>query len=299
MDNKREMHGILYSLPQVVLLNEAGLGVAELAARTCYDSFDQSENEAITQAYNSIKDGLICEMELSNMHHIESSELLDKLAWTHFHHSILEHVTLSYFISGTSRAVLMEHSRHRIQSISVRSTRYTMHSVLNAFVATFPMNDYTQAMVTFINKIKEYDMFVVNDELESLEIHQLFDKLHEQRKILGVDKFLELAISKDALANYRGRAVSDYNYVLDLLNNSKNKRNVGDAFKWVVTDNWKVDMVITFNIRSLKNFFGLRDSNSAYFQMRWLAEAIKDATPEKYLKLIHNDYRHRERTETV
>ena len=33
----------------------------------------------------------------------------------------------------------------------------------------------------------------------------------------------------------------------------KKKRNVGDAFKHIVSDNWKVDMVITFNLRSLKN----------------------------------------------
>jgi len=61
---------------------------------------------------------------------------------------------------------------------------------------------------------------------------------------------------------------------------------VGDAFKHIVTDNWKVDMVVTFNLRSLKNYFDLRDSGGAWFQIRWLAQAMKEATPEKYLKLI-------------
>ena len=39
--------GIEYHKPTVKLLNESGLGVAEVAARTCYDSFDNSENDCV------------------------------------------------------------------------------------------------------------------------------------------------------------------------------------------------------------------------------------------------------------
>ena len=49
-------------------------------------------------------------------------------------------------------------------------------------------------------------------------------------------------------------------------------------------------MVVTFNLRSLKNYFDLRTSGAAWFQIRWLAEAIKKQTPEKYLKLIDKRY---------
>lgn len=41
------VYGIKYSRPEVVLIQETGIGVAEAAARTCYDSFENSENEAI------------------------------------------------------------------------------------------------------------------------------------------------------------------------------------------------------------------------------------------------------------
>ena len=84
------------------------------------------------------------------------------------------------------------------------------------------------------------------------------------------------------LDEYRGNSEA----LLEALQNGKKKRNVGDAFKHIVTDNWKVDMVVTFNLRSLKNYFSLRDSGAAYFQIRWLAKAMKAATPKKYLKLI-------------
>jgi len=56
--------------------------------------------------------------------------------------------------------------------------------------------------------------------------------------------------------------------------------------KWIVDDNFKVDMVFTMNLRSLKNYLSLRDSGAAYFQIRNLAEEIMNATPDKYLKLI-------------
>ena len=75
------------------------------------------------------------------------------------------------------------------------------------------------------------------------------------------------------------------------LENGKKKRNVGDGFKHIVSDNWKVDMVVTFNIRSLKNYFDLRDSGAAWFQIQWLAETMKEVTPVKYLKLIDKKYK--------
>ena len=50
-------------------------------------------------------------------------------------------------------------------------------------------------------------------------------------------------------------------------------------------------MVVTFNIRSLKNYFDLRDSGAAWFQIQWLAQGMKDATPKKYLKLIDKKFK--------
>jgi len=74
--------------------------------------------------------------------------------------------------------------------------------------------------------------------------------------------------------------------MFEALQAGKKKRNVGDAFKHIITDNVKVDMVVTFNLRSLKNYYTLRDSGAAFFQIRWLAQAMMKATPTKYLDLI-------------
>ena len=268
------MYGINYSKPEVTLLQETGIGVAETAARTCYDSFANSENEAIKFIEDAMPDALICK----EINEIEDSNLLDDLAWTYFHHSILEHANLSFLVRGTSRGVLQEHARHRIQAISVRSTRYTMSSIINAFVASSGDREF------FISKILSFDMFVTCDEdYNRLEISAMFDKLSYQQK--NLPDFSEIAIAKSSLG-FLEEFKDDAEAMFKALELGKKKRNVGDAFKHIITDNVKVDMVVTFNLRSLKNYFTLRDSGAAFFQIRWLAQEMMRVTPMKYLNLI-------------
>jgi len=270
------MYGIKYSRPKVVLLQETGVGVAETAARTCYDSFSNSENDVIQAIEEQMPDAAMCE----TLNTIEDSALLDDLAWTYFHHSILEHANLSYLIRGTSRGVLQEHARHRIQAISVRSTRYTMSGIINAFVAAKHGGDKE----FFIQTLLSFDMFVTSDEAYNrLEISAIYDKLNFQAQ--KVEDFHAIAVAKSSLPfiqEYEGNAAA----LFEALQSGKKKRNVGDAFKHIITDNVKVDMVVTFNLRSLKNYFTLRNSGAAFFQIRWLAQEMMRVTPKKYLDLI-------------
>ena len=270
------MYAIEYEKPSVVLLQETGIGVPEVAARTCYNSFSNSENGVI----QSIEHIMPNEGMLDEINEVEDSTLLSDLAWTYFHHSILEHANLSYLIRGTSRGVLQEHARHRIQAISVRSTRYTMSSVINAFVASKHGGDKS----FFIEKILSFDMFVISDKAYNvIEISAIYDKLEYQASL--TDDFYAIAVSKSSL-KYLDEIKGDAEVLFEVLEAGKKKRNVGDAFKHIVTDNFKVDMVVTFNLRSLKNYLTLRDSGAAYFQIRWLAQEMMRVTPSKYLDLI-------------
>ncbi len=272
----QNIYGIEYSQPEVVLLQDTGIGVAETAARTCYDSFSSSENEIIQNIEKDMPNSDMCD-ELNS---IDDSSLLDDLAWTYFHHSILEHANLSFLIRGISRGVLQEHARHRIQAISVRSTRYTMSSIINAFVAAKHGGDRE----FFIKKIISFDMFVTTDvEYNKIEIGTIYDKLDYQSK--AVEDFHSIAIAKSSI-NFIEEYKGDAEALFFVLEAGKKKRNVGDAFKHIISDNVKVDMVVTFNLRSLKNYFTLRDSGAAYFQIRWLAQEMMKVTPKKYLDLI-------------
>lgn len=273
-----QMYHIEYEKPTVTLLQESGLGVAEIAARTCYDSFENSENECVKHAMTN--------MDTNAINSIENSDLLSNLAWVHHHHSIIEHATLSFLIQGTSRGVLQEHARHRLQAISVRSTRYTMSNVINAFVASFEAED---SFTFFLEKLLGFNLFVISDQAYlAIEIRAIYDKLLFQYH--KDNTFVNNAVAKSSLPfleEHKGNAEA----LFEALQCGKKKRNVGDGFKHIVSDNWKVDMVVTFNIRSLKNYFDLRDSGAAWFQIQWLAEAMKEVTPKKYLKLIDKKYR--------
>ena len=90
---RMEMYHIEYERPKVTLLQQSGLGVAEIAARTCYDSFENSENACVKNA--------MIELDTDAVNDIEDSDLLSNLAWVHHHHSIIEHATLSYLVQGT------------------------------------------------------------------------------------------------------------------------------------------------------------------------------------------------------
>ncbi len=274
---KIEKYHIKYEKPKVTLLQESGLGVAEIAARTCYDSFESSENECVQNAMNSL--------DTEAINNIEESALLSNLAWVHHHHSIIEHATLSYLVEGTSRGVLQEHARHRIQAISVRSTRYTMSSVINAFVASVTVGVESEASYAFfLEKLLGLNLFVIIDEeYLAIEIRAIYEKFIFQYK--RNPEFLVGAVAKSSLP-FVQELQGDAETLFLALQNGKKKRNVGDGFKHIVSDNWKVDMVITFNIRSLKNYFDLRDSGAAWFQIQWLAQEMKKVTPLKYLKLI-------------
>lgn len=87
----------------VQLLQHTSLAVCAHAIRTCWQSY-----------HNSDQGG---EKDL---------ELIDRIGNKFKHQSTLEHLSYTFYIQGISRALLQELSRHRIASLSVKSTRYTL-----------------------------------------------------------------------------------------------------------------------------------------------------------------------------
>jgi len=87
----------------VTLLHHTPLTICSNAIRTCWQSFDKSDN-------GGEKD----------------RELIDRVGNKFKHSSTLEHITYNFYIKGISRALLQELARHRMASLSVKSTRYTL-----------------------------------------------------------------------------------------------------------------------------------------------------------------------------
>lgn len=162
----------------------------------------------------------------------------------HGHTSTLEHVSFNFQIKGISRLNLQELSRHRICSPSVKSTRYTLKELKkeDVFWRVVPSK--------FSN---EYDW-----ERASKYINLLPDIEDQEINIASIM----------ALENLRKLIVSG--------------KYSNDKVKYCLPECYKVDLIWTINVRSLRNFLQLRLAEQAHFEIRELAKLIEEAIPENY-----------------
>lgn len=121
---------------EVKLLDHTKLSNAVIGARTCWNSFHKGGN------YDTPTDNITD----------EDKELLDRLIHKNKHESIAEHLCYNLKITGITRMVLIEMTRHRISSYSVKSTRYTLKELRDE--ASFLDNDgnYTNADIERASK---------------------------------------------------------------------------------------------------------------------------------------------------
>jgi len=290
MSNTYLRDGIIYKNPTVYLLNHSGIGIAEFASRTAYKSYDKSTNPTInnladTLALNS--SGIVVDNMIKELKEIKHSPLVDNLIKVVHHDSIGEHIIFQFYIKDISRGVLQELARHRIgTSLTVQSTRYTMSSIINA-MTTFIEMQTVEARDFMLNTLINMNLFVINDHpLNKLECNYIIDRLYTQYQYNGRDWWYENAMSKEQrqiLANNIDMSASS---LFTQLENAKQKRNVGDPFKHIVTDNWATSLVLTLNLRSLRHFLKLRNTNAAWFQINKLAQTLQKTIPEQYQTLL-------------
>ncbi len=126
---------------KVTLLQNTSLTICASAIRTCWQSFDKSDN-------GGEKD----------------RELIDRVGNKFKHASTLEHLVYTFYIQGISRALLQELSRHRIASLSVKSTRYTLKELKNEESFTIKDKFRAQKYLVFTN-----DERVDNMSIKALE----------------------------------------------------------------------------------------------------------------------------------
>lgn len=88
---------------KVTLHHYTPLVICSDAIRTCWQSFDKSDNGGEADR-----------------------ALIDRVGNKFKHASTLEHLTYNFYVEGISRALLQELARHRMASLSVKSTRYTL-----------------------------------------------------------------------------------------------------------------------------------------------------------------------------
>lgn len=125
---------------QVNLLNFTDLKICSHAIRTCWQSFDRGDNGG--------------EKDI---------ELIDRVGNKFKHASTLEHLNYTFYISGISRACLQELARHRMASLSVKSTRYTLKELRNE--TEFKLDDFARA--------SKYIVLTKNEAVDNASIKAL------------------------------------------------------------------------------------------------------------------------------
>ncbi|WP_086239020.1 FAD-dependent thymidylate synthase [Campylobacter devanensis] len=187
---------------EVTLLNHTPLWVCSNAIRTCWQSFDKGDNGG--------------EIDLA---------LIDRVGNQLKHASTLEHLFYNFYIKGISRACLQELARHRIASLSVKSTRYTLKELKNE--SEFKPNDFDNASRYIVLTSNE---FVDNASINALEnLRQILNQntsldiakycLPESYKTelswsinaRSLQNFITLRSSKSALWEIRNLANAIYN----------------------------------------------------------------------------------------
>jgi len=135
------------SHPKVVLLDYINPTVSVTATRTCWGSLDKMDSK---------------DDELGP----KDRELLDRVGNKYRHGSVLEHLVFSFHVKDVSRALLQEHSRHRMASISVRSSRYTIKELRDekAFI-TVDKFDFERA--------SKYVVFTGNETVDTFILENL------------------------------------------------------------------------------------------------------------------------------
>lgn len=141
---------------KITLLNYTPLWVCSNAIRTCYQSFEKGD-----------KGGQ------------KDKELIEKVGNKNRHGSTLEHLFYNFYIAGISRACLQELARHRIASLSVKSTRYTLKE----------LRDESEFSKTDKERAKKY-LVLTGDEM--VDIFSIM-ALENMRQILAAGTKIDIA----------------------------------------------------------------------------------------------------------
>ena len=153
------------------------------------------------------------------------------------HESPVEHATFTFAIEGVSRSLLAQLTRHRIASYSVQSQRYVGKEDFD-FIIPPEIEAIPEAKELFLKAME-------NDRETYRELNRILTEKHTKTNIdAGMDE-------KKAVSAASKKANEDSRYVLSNACDTK--------------------IVMTFNIRSLYNFFSLRCCSRAQWEIRELA----------------------------
>ena len=191
---------------EVELLHYTPLEVCSRAIRTCWQSFDKSDN-------GGEKD----------------RALIDRVGNKYKHSSTLEHIVYTFYIKGVSRALLQELARHRIASLSVKSTRYTLKELkdkeqfseddfngASRFIVLTGNREVDRASIKALNNLQELLKQGISNDIAKYALPECYKtELTWTINMRSLQNFLTLRSSKSALWEIRELAYKIYETIPD------------------------------------------------------------------------------------
>jgi thymidylate synthase (FAD) len=252
---------------KVTLLHHTPLNIAVDAIRTCWQSFDKSDTKQILEDLSKIAFEKASPDEFKDKWGIDPEEinpttigdfigeadksLLDRITNKFKHQSTIEHIYYNFKIEGISRALLQELARHRIASLSVKSTRYTLKELKNedAFIFFDEYKNMLHSTPEQIKRAKKYLVFTGNNDVDMASVS-----------------------------------------ALDMLRNILKSGTSNDIAKYCLPESYKTELTWSINARSLNNFLSLRSSKAALWEIRKLAQKIYEALPKEHKETLFANF---------
>lgn len=189
---------------KVTLKHCTPLEVCSMAIRTCWQSFDKSDNGG--------------EKDLS---------LIDRVGNKNKHSSTLEHLYYNFYIQGISRACLQELARHRMASYSVKSSRYTLKEIkeepsflpindenlkrAEKYIVFTPNENVNIASIRALENLRELLITPIGNDLAKYAMPESYKtELHWSINARSLQNFLELRTNRAALWEIQKLAHSIY-----------------------------------------------------------------------------------------
>ncbi len=170
------------------------------------------------------------------------------------HESPIEHASFTFAVEGVSRSLLAQLTRHRIASYTVKSQRYVKEGQFEYVTPPEIEND---------EKAKEIYTETMKMEQEA------YNKLSEILEKKHYEEFLSQGIEEKKAKNMA------------------EKKAIEDA-RYVLPNSCATTLMMTFNARSLYNFFEHRCCERAQWEIRLMAdkmlELVKDVAPVLFKK---------------
>ena len=190
---------------KITLENYTPLQVASKAIRSCWASGDKSDS----------KDGECGELDKKLIHRVGNQ---------YKHSSTLEHLYYNFYIKGISRAVLQELARHRVASLSVKSTRYTLKELksedefsfkdinkANKYIVLTEDQQVNKALVSALENLRLLAISGKSNDVIKYALPECYKtELAWSINARSLQNFLELRTAKSALAEIRELAYNIY-----------------------------------------------------------------------------------------